>query len=69
MRNSCAVCADRNDYRSQKVMTLCDRAFGLAAADQLAVDLDAMLSNRTLGADVLLIVSFKDTDCTRTVRK
>ena len=48
---------DRNDYRTQQVMPLCDRAFGLAAADQLAVDLEAMLSNGTLGADVLLIVT------------
>jgi hypothetical protein len=33
---------DRNEYRSQQVVPFCDRVFGLAAADQLAVDLGAI---------------------------
>jgi hypothetical protein len=30
---------DRNEYRSQQVVPFCDRVFGLASANQLAVDL------------------------------
>ena len=60
---SWAFVLDRNEYRSQQVVPFCDRVLGLAPADRLAVDLGALgeTGARTLGGNVLMIVSFNRT--------